>query len=187
LVNLSGVKLSAASRALFLQNLCQFLSWNAVTGPVDINILCFASRRDHAFTIAGGGCGSLIKYRSLSRRILRAGFKMLPKGQLEAARDFGFSAAQTLFYIQMPQVLRAMMPALINETIDIIKNSALVSVVAVHELMRVTQTLASTTYRPLEFYTACGLLYFLTSWGLSIVGVRLEKNRSSSAQRVLAQ
>lgn len=119
--------------------------------------------------------------------ILRAGFKMLPKGQLEAARDFGFSAAQTLFYIQMPQVLRAMMPALINETIDIIKNSALVSVVAVHELMRVTQTLASTTYRPLEFYTACGLLYFLTSWGLSIVGTRLEKNRSSSAQRVLAQ
>jgi hypothetical protein len=68
LVNLPGVKLSAASRALFLQNLCQFLSWNAVTGPVDINILCFASRRDHAFTIAGGGCGSLIKYRSLSRR-----------------------------------------------------------------------------------------------------------------------
>lgn len=118
--------------------------------------------------------------------ILRAGFKMLPKGQLEAARDFE-PAAQTLFYIQMPQVLRAMMPALINETIDIIKNSALVSVVAVHELMRVTQTLASTTYRPLEFYTACGLLYFLTSWGLSIVGTRLEKNRSSSAQRVLAQ
>ncbi|STX14674.1 Uncharacterised protein [Klebsiella pneumoniae] len=63
-----GVKLSAASRALFLQNLCQFLSWNAVTGPVDINILCFANSRDHAFTIAGGGCGSLIKYRSLSRR-----------------------------------------------------------------------------------------------------------------------
>ncbi|PLL96980.1 amino acid ABC transporter permease, partial [Klebsiella michiganensis] len=89
--------------------------------------------------------------------------------------------------IQMPKVLRTMMPALINETIDIIKNSALVSVVAVHELMRVTQTLASTTYRPLEFYTACGLLYFLTSWGLSIAGVRLEKNRSSSAKRVLAK
>ncbi|MDS6630105.1 ABC transporter permease subunit [Klebsiella michiganensis] len=85
--------------------------------------------------------------------ILRAGFNMLPKGQLEAARDFGFSAAQTLFYIQMPQVLRTMMPALINETIDIIKNSALVSVVAVHELMRVTQTLASTTYR------TAGVLY----------------------------
>ncbi len=182
MVNLSGVKFSAASRALFLQNLCQFLPWHAVTGPVDINILCFAGRGDHAFAIAGGGCCPLIKYRGLSGEILRAGFNMLPKGQLEAARDFGFSAAQTLFYIQMPQVLRTMMPALINETIDIIKNSALVSVVAVHELMRVTQTLASTTYRPLEFYTACGLLYFLTSWGLSIAGVRLEKNRSSSAK-----
>jgi polar amino acid transport system permease protein len=186
LVNLPGVKLSAASRALFLQNLCQFLSWNAVTGPVDINILCFAVGITLSPLLAAVVALSL-NTAAFQGEILRAGFKMLPKGQLEAARDFGFSAAQTLFYIQMPQVLRAMMPALINETIDIIKNSALVSVVAVHELMRVTQTLASTTYRPLEFYTACGLLYFLTSWGLSIVGTRLEKNRSSSAQRVLAQ
>jgi polar amino acid transport system permease protein len=105
--------------------------------------------------------------------ILRADFKMLPKGQLEAARDFGFSAAQTLFYIQMPQVLRAMMPALINETIDIIKNSALVSVVAVHELMRVTQTLASTTYRPLVLYGMRSPLF--SDLGAEYCWKRLEK------------
>ena len=162
------------------------LSWNAVTGPVDINILCFANSGDHAFTIAGGGCGSLIKYRSLSREILRAGFKMLPKGQLEAARDFGFQRRKRCFIFRCRRCC-AMMPALINETIDIIKNSALVSVVAVHELMRVTQTLASTTYRPLEFYTACGLLLFSDLVGAEYCWHRLEKTISSSAQRVLAQ
>ena len=79
--------------------------------------------------------------------ILRAGFTMLPKGQTEAARDLGLSPTRILLHIQIPQVLRNMLPALTNETLDIIKNSALVSAVAVHELMRTAQTLASTTYR----------------------------------------
>ena len=69
----------------------------------------------------------------------------------------------------MPQVLRAMMPALINETIDIIKNSALVSVVAVHELM-------SDSNAGLNHLSAAGVLYGMRSplfsdlVGLSIVG-----------------
>jgi len=91
--------------------------------------------------------------------ILRAGFSMLPQGQVEAARDLGMSPLRILLHIQIPQVLRSMLPALTNETLDIIKNSALVSTVAVHELMRTAQTLASTTYRPLEFFIVAGLLY----------------------------
>jgi len=95
--------------------------------------------------------------------ILRAGFRMLPEGQKEAARDLGLSPLQILLFIQIPQVLRSMLPALTNETLDIIKNSALVSAVAVHELMRTAQTLASTTYRPLEFFVVAGLLYLLAT------------------------
>lgn len=95
--------------------------------------------------------------------ILRAGFRMLPEGQSEAARDLGMSPLQILLFIQIPQVLRSMLPALTNETLDIIKNSALVSAVAVHELMRTAQTLASTTYRPLEFFVVAGLLYLLVT------------------------
>ncbi|MCQ4254707.1 amino acid ABC transporter permease [Stutzerimonas stutzeri] len=95
--------------------------------------------------------------------ILRSGFQMLPQGQLEAARDLGLSPLQTLLQVQIPQVLRSMLPALTNETIDIIKNSALVSAVAVHELMRTAQTLASTTYRPIEFFAVAGLLYLLVT------------------------
>eukprot|EP01133_Synstelium_polycarpum_P004427 gene4427-5185_t len=91
--------------------------------------------------------------------ILRSGFQLLPYGQTEAARDLGLSRWQALIYIKTPQVLKAMLPALVNETIDIIKNSSLISAVAVHELMRTAQTLASTTYRPIEFFIVTGLLY----------------------------
>lgn len=106
--------------------------------------------------------------------ILRAGFNMLPRGHMEAARDLGFSPLKILLHIQIPQVLRSMLPALTNETLDIIKNSALVSAVAVHELMRTAQTLASTTYRPLEFFIVAGLLYLAVTLMTARAGRWLE-------------
>jgi len=106
--------------------------------------------------------------------ILRAGFAMLPKGQTEAARDLGVSRLNILLHVQVPQVLRSMLPALTNETLDIIKNSALVSAVAVHELMRTAQTLASNTYRPIEFFVTAGLLYLSVTILTASVGRWLE-------------
>lgn len=106
--------------------------------------------------------------------ILRAGFAMLPKGQTEAARDLGVSRLNILLHVQVPQVLRSMLPALTNETLDIIKNSALVSAVAVHELMRTAQTLASNTYRPIEFFVTAGLLYLSVTLLTASVGRWLE-------------
>ena len=107
--------------------------------------------------------------------ILRAGFLMLPRGQLEAARDLGLTRWQTLRHVQVPQVFRSMLPALTNETIDIIKNSALVSTVAVTELMRTTQVYASTTYRPIEFFVAAGVLYLVLTMSTARIGAWLER------------
>jgi polar amino acid transport system permease protein len=107
--------------------------------------------------------------------ILRSGFQMLPKGQVEAARDLGFTRWQTLRHVQMPQVFRTMLPALTNETIDIIKNSALVSTVAVTELMRTAQIYASTTYRPIEFFVVAGALYLVLTMGIARCGAMLER------------
>jgi polar amino acid transport system permease protein len=97
--------------------------------------------------------------------ILRAGFQMLPRGQVEAARDLGFTRWQTLRHI----------PALTNETIDIIKNSALVSTVAVTELMRTAQVYASTTYRPIEFFVIAALLYLVLTMSTARCGAWLER------------
>jgi polar amino acid transport system permease protein len=106
--------------------------------------------------------------------ILRAGFHMLPRGQMEAARDLGMNRWQTFRWIQAPQVLRNMLPALTSETVDIIKNSALISTVAVTELMRTVQVKASTTYRPIEFFVTAGVLYLVLTLFTSRIGRWLE-------------
>lgn len=102
--------------------------------------------------------------------ILRGGFQTLSAGQKEAAWTFGFSRFQRFKYIEMPQVFRKTLPSLVNETIDIIKNSALISTIAVTDLMRITQTYSSTTYRPIEFFLTAGLLYLILTSAVSITG-----------------
>lgn len=110
--------------------------------------------------------------------ILRSGFQMLPKGQLEAAWDFGFTRWQLLVHVELPQVARNTLPALVNDAIDIIKNSSLISTIAVTELMRVAQQYSSTTYRPIEFFITAGLLYLVLTTAVSQAGQYLERRLS---------
>ena len=111
--------------------------------------------------------------------ILRGGFETLPRGQIEAGWDIGLDRWQILRHVQLPQVVRATIPALVNETIDIIKNSSLISTIAVTELMRIAHTYSSTTYRPLEFFTAAGLLYLTLTLSAGYIGKYLEKRLST--------
>ncbi len=83
-------------------------------------------------------------------QILSSGFAAIPKGQMEAASVFAIDKYQALVHIQLPQVLRITSPALISELIDVIKVSAVVSVISITDLMRVSQQLVSQTYRPLR-------------------------------------
>ena len=106
--------------------------------------------------------------------ILRGGFQSIPHGQKESAWSYGYTTFQCLYYIELPQVLRKTLPSLTNETIDIIKNSALISTVAVTDLMRITQVYSSTTYRPIEFYVSAALLYLLLTSCISILGRHIE-------------
>lgn len=108
-------------------------------------------------------------------QILRSGFEAIPKGQLEAAAVFGLSRWQTLTRVQIPQVLQLASPALVSELIDVIKASAVVSVVAMTDLMRVSQQLVAQTYRPLEVYLVAALFYLALTSVLALVGGALEQ------------
>ncbi|WP_199735248.1 amino acid ABC transporter permease [Erwinia sp. JUb26] len=108
-------------------------------------------------------------------QILRSGFDAIPPGQLEAAAICGLSPRQTLWHIQIPQVLRLTLPSLISELIDVIKASAVVSVIAITDLMRVGQQLASATYRPLEVYIAIALSYLVLTSLLALLGSYVER------------
>lgn len=110
--------------------------------------------------------------------IYRAGFQALPRGQDEAARALGLRPWPRLRLVLLPQVLRLVLPALTNEAVDLLKGSALVSVIAVTELLRVGQQITALTYRPLETYTAVAVFYWLLTAALSLGGRALEHRLS---------
>ncbi|HBO38979.1 MAG TPA: amino acid ABC transporter permease [Pasteurellaceae bacterium] len=107
--------------------------------------------------------------------ILRGGFSAIPKGQDESCWVLGLTGLQGFFYVKLPQVIKTTVPALINESIDIIKNSSLISTISVMDLMRIVQTYSSTTYRPLEFFVAAGLLYLVLTSIVNFFGAYIEK------------
>ncbi|WP_250536868.1 amino acid ABC transporter permease [Caballeronia sp. AZ10_KS36] len=109
--------------------------------------------------LAAAVIGLSLNTGAYQSQILGAGFRSIAPGQIEAASTFNLTRRQTLWHIEVPQVVRATLPALVSEMIDIVKASAVVSVISVTDLMRVGQQLSSSTYRPLEVYALAAVFY----------------------------
>lgn len=92
---------------------------------------------------------------------VRGGFLAMPKGQVEAAGISGFSRWQTMRFVTLPTVFRLTLPSIVNEATMAVKASSLISVVGILELTRMSQNLASSTFRPLEIYLTAGVVYLL--------------------------
>jgi polar amino acid transport system permease protein len=114
--------------------------------------------------------GLTLNTAAFQAEIYRAGYQSLPKGQAEAASALGLSRWQIHRLVLLPQVLRLTLPALTNEAVDILKNSALVSVIAVTDLLRVGQQVTAVTYRPLEVYIAVAALYLILTSLIGLAG-----------------
>ena len=102
--------------------------------------------------------------------ILRAGLAAIPRDQLEAAQVFGLTPRQTFQHIQLPQIAVAVWPTLVSEAIDVLKGSAIVSVIAVTDLTRVSRQIVSGNFRPLEVYLAMAACYLLLALLIVAVG-----------------
>lgn len=100
-------------------------------------------------------------YAAYMAEIVRAGIESLPVGQMEAARSLGMTNWQATQYIILPQAYRTIMPAIGNEFISLLKDSSLVSVVAVADLTRRGREFMSTTFLPIETWAMVALLYLL--------------------------
>jgi len=109
--------------------------------------------------------------------IVRGAIQSVDRGQNEAARSLGMSAAQSMRIIILPQAVIRMIPPLGNEFIALIKNSALVSLLTIHDLMHEGQKIISVSYRSLEVYLAVAAVYLvlttLTTAVLRLVETRL--------------
>ena len=109
--------------------------------------------------------------------IVRGAIQSVDRGQNEAARSLGMSAGQAMRKIIIPQAVVRMIPPLGNEFIALIKNSALVSLLTIHDLMHEGQKIISVSYRSLEVYLAVALIYLVltsaTAGALRLVERRL--------------
>jgi ABC-type amino acid transport system permease subunit len=105
----------------------------------------------------------------------RAGIQAIDKGEVEASRALGMSYRQTMQKIVLPQAFRILIPPLVNHAVSLTKWSSLVSVLGVADLTYRGQYLASETFRPMEIFTAIGIVYFFITFMLSSVVKMLEK------------
>lgn len=110
--------------------------------------------------------------------IIRAGIQAIPRGQLEAAIAIGMSYGQAMRRIILPQAVRIIIPPYINNSILLIKNSALVSSITVADLMLNSQQIYSATYRPVEILGTAGVLYLAMTSLLMLFQIWAEKKLS---------
>ena len=109
--------------------------------------------------------------------IYRGGISSIPKGQYEAAKVLGYKSNQTFFRIVLPQVIKRIIPAMGNEVITLVKDTALVSVIGVAELLMVAKERQSALFSFTPLFIA-GVFYFVMNWGVSFCFNKIEKKLS---------
>ncbi|TLN03113.1 amino acid ABC transporter permease, partial [bacterium] len=113
-------------------------------------------------------------YGAFLAEIFRAGIQSIGKGQMEAARSQGMSYAQAMRYVILPQAVRNVLPALGNDFISMLKDSSLVSVLAVRDITQVTKLFTAQTFRYQEAFTTLAILYLTMTVILSLVVKTIE-------------
>jgi len=114
--------------------------------------------------------------------IFRAGIQSIERGQTEAADALGFSYAQKMRHIILPQAIRRILPPLGNQFVYMLKMSSLISIIGLQELTRKANELTVTVYRPLEIYTVLVLEYLVLILIVSWLVRRLEDKLGANVQ-----
>jgi polar amino acid transport system permease protein len=112
--------------------------------------------------------------------IVRAGIEAVPRGQMEAARSLGMGYAQAMRFVILPQALRRSLPPLAGQFISLIKDSSLVSIIAITDLTKAGREIVSSTFAPFEVWFTVALMYLVLTGALSWVVRRMERRLAAS-------
>ena len=134
--------------------------------PIQVRSFDFATRAVLALTLG---------YAAFIAEIFRAGIESVDKGQVEAAYALGLSRSQTLRKVVLPQAVRNVLPALANEFVAIVKDSALVSALGVQDVTQMGKVYAASTFKFFETYNAVAFFYLCITVSLSIAVRALER------------
>jgi polar amino acid transport system permease protein len=125
------------------------------------------------FTVGVIGLG--LHFSAFTAECYRAGIESVSRGQWEAALALNFSKTRTWVSVVLPQAIRVALPSLANYVIGMFKDSAVISVITVSELMNVARADAIDTFQFIEPFTVAGLIYLTLSYVSSIAARRLER------------
>jgi polar amino acid transport system permease protein len=107
--------------------------------------------------------------------IVRGGVESIERGQWDAARAIGMRRGQVLRHVILPQAVKRMIPPFVNQSITQLKNTSLVSTIAVGDLLYQGTIITAATYRPLEVYTMVAALYFAVLFPLTLMAQHVER------------
>lgn len=110
--------------------------------------------------------------------IIRGGILSIDKGQFEAAKALGFNYSETMQKIILPQTFKVIIPPVGNEFITILKDTSLVSTIAMVELMRTAQQMYASTFRPIEIFFTAAVLYLIMTTVFTSIFSAYEKKLS---------
>jgi len=108
--------------------------------------------------------------------IFRAGIQSINKGQWEASRSLGFKFGRTMRSVILPQALPLIIPPTGNQFISMLKDSSLVSVIGVWELMFLARTLGARDFKHMEMLIIAALIYWALSICLELIQARIERH-----------
>ncbi len=117
-------------------------------------------------------------FGAYASQVFRGAFMVIPKGQIESGRALGLSTWQIFQHIQLPQAWRYALPGLGNLWLILLKDTSLVSLIGLTELMNKSQIAASTTHQPFTFYLTAALLYLVMTSCSQIILKKLSVNAS---------
>jgi len=153
--------------------------------PLVLLVLLFAGLPFAGVELSGFSCVAIAFFLNTGAyygEILRAGIESIPRGQVEAGRSTGLSGLQSMMYIVLPQAIRNVMPDLLSNTLEVVKLTALGSVVAVPELLFQARQAQSVTFNATPIVMAA-VIYFLLLWPVVRVLSRLENRALVHAAR----
>ncbi|MDQ3560725.1 MAG: amino acid ABC transporter permease [Pseudomonadota bacterium] len=122
-------------------------------------------------------------YGAYMTEIFRAGIQSIDRGQWEASRSIGFSFSLTMRKIILPQALPVIIPPTGNQFIAMLKDSSLVSVIGVWELMFLARTLGQKTFQHMEMLISAAMIYWILSICLELIQSRIERHYGRSKVR----
>lgn len=121
-----------------------------------------------------------LQYAAWLAEIYRSGLQAIDKGQREAALSTGLSRTRAFAKVIWPQAWRIIIPPMANNFVGIIKDSSLVGVIGLNELMRQSQIATSLTFRPFELYTAAMVIYIVLTLAIARFASILEQRAARS-------